>query len=73
MALGGIHVVLVVRSVFDGFSDEEKHAIYSLKDVFGIKIFDYMIVVFTGADELEEEGKTFGDVLLHRPKAFKVK
>ncbi|XP_051123540.1 immune-associated nucleotide-binding protein 9 isoform X1 [Andrographis paniculata] len=63
MAKDGIHAVLVVLSVRSRFSREEEAAIDSLRKFFGIKISDYMIVVFTGGDDLEENDETLDDYL----------
>ncbi|KAH9725231.1 Immune-associated nucleotide-binding protein 9 [Citrus sinensis] len=63
MAKEGIHAVLVVFSVRNRFSEEEGAAIHSLESLFGKKIFDYMIVVFTGGDELEDNDETLEDYL----------
>ncbi|XP_024972557.1 immune-associated nucleotide-binding protein 9-like [Cynara cardunculus var. scolymus] len=71
LAIDGIHAVLVVFSVFNRSFEEEKAAISSLQYLFGKGICDYMIVVFTGADELEEDGKTLEDFLYECPQALK--
>ncbi|XP_062029620.1 immune-associated nucleotide-binding protein 9-like [Rosa rugosa] len=63
LAEDGIHAVLVVLSTRTRFSQEEKSAIRSLETLFGSKIVDYMIVVFTGGDELEENDETLEDYL----------
>ena len=63
MAKDGIHAVLVVFSVRSRFSQEEEAALHSLQTLFGKKIFDYMIVVFTGGDELEDNDETLEDYL----------
>ncbi|PRQ20526.1 putative P-loop containing nucleoside triphosphate hydrolase [Rosa chinensis] len=62
LAEDGIHAVLVVLSTRTRFTKEEQSAICSLENLFGSKIFDYMIVVFTGGDELEED-ETLEDYL----------
>ncbi|XP_062030465.1 immune-associated nucleotide-binding protein 9-like [Rosa rugosa] len=62
LAKDGIHGVLVVLSTRTRFTKEEESAIRSLETLFGSKIFDYMIVVFTGGDELEED-ETLEDYL----------
>ena len=73
MAKDGIDAILVVFSVRTRFSREEEAAIRSLKSLFGSKIIDYMIVVFTGGDELEDDEKTFEEYLGHEcPKPLKV-
>ncbi|GFP81262.1 protein aig1 [Phtheirospermum japonicum] len=63
MAKDGIHAVLVVLSVRSRFSREEEAAVESLRKFFGSKISDYMIVVFTGGDDLEENEETLNDYL----------
>ncbi|KAF9599254.1 hypothetical protein IFM89_036552 [Coptis chinensis] len=63
LAKDGIHAVLAVFSVRTRFSLEEEVAIQTLKNFFGEKIVDYMIVVFTGGDELEDNDKTLEDYL----------
>lgn len=63
MAKDGLHAVLVVLSVRSRFSREEEAAIASLRKFFGSKISDYMIVVFTGGDDLEENDETLDDYL----------
>lgn len=63
MAKDGIHAVLVVFSVRTRFSKEEEAALRSLQTLFGSKIVDYMIVVFTGGDELEDNDETLDDYL----------
>ena len=63
MAKDGIHAVLVVFSVRTRFSKEEEAALRSLQSLFGKKINDYMIVVFTGGDELEENDEMLEDYL----------
>lgn len=72
MAREGIHAVLVVLSVRNRFSKEEEAAINSLRILFGNKINDYMIVVFTGGDELEENEQTLEDFLQDCPLPLKV-
>ncbi|PRQ20523.1 putative P-loop containing nucleoside triphosphate hydrolase [Rosa chinensis] len=63
LAKDGIHAVLVVFSTRTRFSQEEESAILSLQTLFGSKIFDYMIVVFTGGDDFEENDETLEDYL----------
>ncbi|KAH9726009.1 Immune-associated nucleotide-binding protein 9 [Citrus sinensis] len=63
MAKDGIHAVLIVFSVRNRFSEEEGAAIHSLESLFGKKVFDYMIVVFTRGDELEDNDETLEDYL----------
>ncbi|XP_030468035.1 immune-associated nucleotide-binding protein 9-like [Syzygium oleosum] len=63
MAKDGIHAVLVVFSVRTRFSEEEEAALRSLRTLFGSKIINYMIVVFTGGDELDDNDETLEDYL----------
>lgn len=63
MAKDGIHAVLIVFSVRTRFSQEEEAAIRSLQTLFGSRIAEYMIVVFTGGDELEDNEETLEDYL----------
>lgn len=74
MAKDGIHAVLVVLSVRSRFSREEEAAVESLRKFFGSNISDYMIVVFTGGDDLEENDETLDDYLGRDcPEPLKVK
>ncbi|PNX89228.1 AIG3, partial [Trifolium pratense] len=63
LAKDGIHAVIVVFSVRTRFTEEEENALRSVQTLFGRKIADYMIVVFTGGDELEENGQTLDSYL----------
>ncbi|XP_076910972.1 immune-associated nucleotide-binding protein 9-like [Bidens hawaiensis] len=63
MAREGIHAVLVVFSVCSRFSEEERTVRSGLVGLFGSKIYEYMIIVFTGGDELEEDEKSLEDFL----------
>lgn len=73
LAENGIHAVLVVLSLKSRFSREEKDSVRYLLKFFGTKISDYMIVVFTGGDELEEDEVALEDYLgQHCPEPLKV-
>jgi hypothetical protein len=63
MSKDGIHAVLVVLLVRNRFSAEEEAALLGLQKIFGARIVDYMIVVFTGGDELEDSDETLEDYL----------
>lgn len=65
LAKDGLHAVLVVLSVRGRFSEEELSALRGLQTLFGSKIADYMIVVFTGGDELEEQDESLQDYIGH--------
>nr|GEW97742.1 immune-associated nucleotide-binding protein 9-like [Tanacetum cinerariifolium] len=59
LAPNGIHAVLVVLSVSSHFTNEEEAAISTLLGLFGRKICDYVILIFTGGDLLNDDNKTF--------------
>lgn len=73
LAKEGIHAILVVFSVRTRFSQEEHAALRNLQTLFGNKIVDYMIPLFTGGDELEDNDETLEDYLTHEcPQPLKV-
>ncbi|XP_026432904.1 immune-associated nucleotide-binding protein 9-like isoform X2 [Papaver somniferum] len=72
MTTDGIHGFLLVFSFRTRFSEEEAHAITYLKFFFGDDIVNYMIVVFTGADELEDDEITPEGYFCTVPQALKV-
>ncbi|KAI3900856.1 hypothetical protein MKW92_018509, partial [Papaver armeniacum] len=53
LAKDGIHGFILVCSIKTRFSIEEEGVIQSLGQIFGQRIFDYMVVVFTGGDDLD--------------------
>ncbi|KAL7131554.1 hypothetical protein ABFS83_12G011100 [Erythranthe nasuta] len=55
MAKDGIHAILLVMSIRTHFPREEEDGVSMLQNMFGPEIMNYMIVVFTGGDEFEEE------------------
>lgn len=65
MVKDGIHAVLVVLSIKNRFTEGEEAVVKSLRTLFGNKLTDYMIIVFTGGDELEYDQKTLKDYLGH--------
>ncbi|KAJ0025602.1 hypothetical protein Pint_07450 [Pistacia integerrima] len=72
LAKDGIHAILLVLSVRNRFTQEEQAAILTLQSLFGRKIVNYMIVVFTGGDELEENEETLEEYLSREcPDALK--
>lgn len=72
MAPDGIDAFLVVVSTFSRFSEEERVALSGLQTLFGRKIYDYMILVFTGGDELEDDTQTLEEFLCGSPESLKV-
>ncbi|KAJ0603839.1 putative AIG1-type guanine nucleotide-binding (G) domain-containing protein [Helianthus annuus] len=67
----GIHAFLVVLSIRSRFSTEEEAVIRSLLKLFGGKICNYMILVFTGGDLLEKDDETLQGFLHDCPKKLK--
>ncbi|XP_019462963.1 PREDICTED: immune-associated nucleotide-binding protein 9-like [Lupinus angustifolius] len=63
LAKDGIHAVLLVFSVGSRFTQEEVAILHRLQALFGDKIVNYMILVFTGGDVLEDDGETLDDYL----------
>ena len=59
----GIHAVLFVLSTRGRITREEECALNILLDIFGNKIIGYMIVLFTGGDELEADNLTLDQYL----------
>nr|GEW95927.1 immune-associated nucleotide-binding protein 9-like [Tanacetum cinerariifolium] len=68
----GIHAFLLVFSVRSRFSKEEEAAISSLVTFFGEKVYEYLIVVFTGGDILDTDDETLEGFLDDCPKTLKV-
>lgn len=71
LAKGEIHSFLLVLSASSRFTEEEEAAVRTLKTLFGPKIFNYLIVVFTRGDELEYNDETLDEVLSYSPQSLK--
>lgn len=71
LAKDGLHAVLMVFSISSRFTPEEAASIQSMKTLFGDRIVDYMIVVFTGGDILEVSKKTLKDYISRCPEPLK--
>jgi len=69
LAKDGVHGVLLVLSIKYRFSAEEATTLETLQMLFGQKIVNYMVVVFTAGDELDEN-QTFEDYLRESPPAL---
>ncbi|KAM7275212.1 hypothetical protein ACFE04_017078 [Oxalis oulophora] len=65
LAKDGIHAIVVVFSLTTCFSQEEAAVIYCLESLFGSKALNYMIVVFTGGDDLERNEQTLEEYFAH--------
>ncbi|CAI9115084.1 OLC1v1015918C2 [Oldenlandia corymbosa var. corymbosa] len=55
MAKDGIHALLLVVSLKVRFNEEQVSIVETLTHLFEDRILDYMIVAFTGGDELEDD------------------
>lgn len=62
LAKNGIDAVLLVFSVSNRLTDEERSTLHTLKILFGREIVDYMILVFTHGDALDD-GDTLDEYL----------
>ncbi|KAF3655660.1 putative protein PHLOEM PROTEIN 2-LIKE A3, partial [Capsicum annuum] len=71
LAKDGIHAVLLVLSVRTRFSREEQASVQCFLDLFESNLSDYMIVVFTGGDELEENDEILFQYLDCCPEPLK--
>ncbi|KAJ1701767.1 hypothetical protein LUZ63_001546 [Rhynchospora breviuscula] len=71
LAKDGIHAVILVFSIRSRFSEGEETILERLQMFFGERIVDYMILVFTGGDDLAEDRKTFDEYLSGAPKPVK--
>ena len=63
----GPHAILYVIRL-GRFTAEEFGVFNRLKALFDENVVRYMIVLFTGGDDLEKEGKTLYDLMPHAPK-----
>jgi len=70
LAKDGVHGVLLVLSIKNRFSAEEATTLETLQMLFGEKIVNYMVVVFTAGDELDENEQTLEDYLRESPPAL---
>jgi len=67
LAKEGLHGVLLVLSIKNRFSTEEASTLPTLQNLFGDKIINYMVVIFTGGDELEANDQSLEDYLRDMP------
>ncbi|GLJ16888.1 hypothetical protein SUGI_0291350 [Cryptomeria japonica] len=62
LARDGVHAFILVLSIKNRFTEEEADILDILQMLFGPKSINYMIIVFTGADDLEiNSSYTFED------------
>jgi GTP-binding protein EngB required for normal cell division len=71
LAEEGLHAVLLVLSVRTRITKEEEDSLCTLQILFGAKILDYLIVVFTGGDELDSDNQTLESYLSECPEFLK--
>ncbi|CAA7045216.1 unnamed protein product [Microthlaspi erraticum] len=64
LAEEGIHVVVLVLSVKTRITLEEENTLSTLQVLFGSEIVKYLIVLFTGGDELEANNQTLDGYFL---------
>ncbi|XP_057817545.2 immune-associated nucleotide-binding protein 8 [Cryptomeria japonica] len=62
-AKDGVHGFILVLSIQNRFTEEEANAFEKLQYLFGPKILDYMTIVFTCGDLLEEDCVSLDDYL----------
>ncbi|KAM0940219.1 putative AIG1-type guanine nucleotide-binding (G) domain-containing protein [Dioscorea sansibarensis] len=67
----GVHALVLVLSVRTRVSKKEEGAVKCLREIFGEKILDYMIIVFTGGDQLEDDEMLLEDYLNACPEPLK--
>ncbi|KAK7334480.1 hypothetical protein VNO80_26237 [Phaseolus coccineus] len=72
MAKDGIHAIILVFTTRTRFSEEEQSTFLTLQALFGPKIIDYMLVLFTGGDSLEFDGITLDNYLSQCPQHLQV-
>ena len=56
----GFHAIIVVVKI-GRFTEQEKNAFKSIETIFGSNVFNRIIVLFTGLDNLEADGMQFDD------------
>lgn len=71
LAKDGVHTVLFVLSLKNRFTNEEAEAMDELEMLFGPTIVNYMVIVFTGGDQLENDGVTLEDYMEGFPTNLK--
>ncbi|CAH2035282.1 unnamed protein product, partial [Thlaspi arvense] len=71
LAEEGLHAVVLVLSVRTRITKEEEDSLCTLQVIFGARILDYLIVVFTGGDELDSNNQTLETYLQECPEFLK--
>ncbi|XP_057859583.1 immune-associated nucleotide-binding protein 9 [Cryptomeria japonica] len=69
LAKDGVHAFILVLSVKNRFTKEEAEVLDNMQMLFGPKVIDYMILLFTGGDDFDnDDGFTLEDYLSTCPK-----
>ncbi|KAG2331345.1 hypothetical protein Bca4012_019067 [Brassica carinata] len=71
LAEGGIHAAVLVLSARTRFSKEEEMVLSTLQVLFGSKIVDYLIIIFSAGDVLDYDGVTLEEYLEDCPDYLK--
>ncbi|KAH9330401.1 hypothetical protein KI387_002509, partial [Taxus chinensis] len=71
LAKDGVHGVLLVVSAKKRFTPEEAETVDILQMLFGPRILNYMVVIFTGGDKLEKTDTSLEMFLEKAPKSLK--
>ncbi|XP_067653606.1 GTPase IMAP family member 4-like [Haliotis asinina] len=71
MSSPGIHAILFIVRI-GRFTEEDKNTLEKFLQCFGQEAKKFVIVVFTGKDDLEQEGKTLEDYLCEFPVMLKL-
>lgn len=67
----GPHVIIYVLSLKQRLTDEEMNTFLEMISIFGKELFEYVIFLFTGRDELEKNSIAFEDFLVMMPEFFR--
>eukprot|EP00253_Pinus_taeda_P033604 PITA_33604 len=72
LAKEGLHGVLFVLSIRNRFCEEDANALKSLQKLFGENIMNYVVVIFTVGDDLQENEQTFEEYLRNNKQIEKL-
>ena len=70
MSSPGPHAIILVTKI-GRFTEEERRTVQHFVNHFGTEMYKYMIVAFTGMDDLEYEEKTLEEYIMQGPPAMK--
>ncbi|XP_076081084.1 uncharacterized protein LOC143051998 [Mytilus galloprovincialis] len=66
----GPHAIIYVLSLKNRVTEEEINSFLEIRDIFGEKLFNHVIFLFTGKDELDHQNVTFKYFLRRMPNFF---